>query len=611
MKNFLKRLSLRSIIMIFCSSFILLVILVSAVFYFTGVRHMNGLVKQNASNLTVQATRNMERKLEQLRQSSKQTITDSYRFLKMNKNIQENAEPISTKNYAELARGIQTFVNQNSQDISVVILMLSDNSIVLNASYYDESYRCRQPDYDGLYARYSDRQLDWIYGDSASEFIGNSKVLPKIGLIQMLGSETSDIHGFVYVGLTDYSVLKELNSYHVTNNNIFALAQGGKILFQDSGYFMQDTYARLTEDDFRQIKRNVLKSGNQSVSALHLSGNYVLCSPMEAMPLEVVAMIPEDEMFIDSHKFSTLILAEGVGAILLCCLLFAAVTKLISAPAERLARQLNSVENLTQLEAVQATGGKDFAQITEAINHLYRWIQNLISSLTSEIQSRKDAELKIFYAQINPHFLYNTLDSIGQLCEMNETGSAHRMVRELSDFYRIGVSKGENLIPLREELLHVTSYLSILRTRFEDFEFHIDVPDQLKDVYVPKIILQPLAENAVYHGIRGVNAGGAITITGRALDGDLLLRVADDGNGMDDEVLSGIRASLLDSGPSGETQVKVYGLKNVHQRIVLQFGERYGVSVESEPEEGTTVEIRLPLLTKLQGGHGECQKYYL
>jgi len=194
---------------------------------------------------------------------------------------------------------------------------------------------------------------------------------------------------------------------------------------------------------------------------------------------------------------------------------------------------------------------------------------------------------------------------------MNETGSAHRMVRELSDFYRIGVSKGENLIPLREELLHVTSYLSILRTRFEDFEFHIDVPDQLKDVYVPKIILQPLAENAVYHGIRGVNAGGAITITGRALDGDLLLRVADDGNGMEEEVLSGIRASLLDSGPSGETQVRVYGLNNVHQRIVLQFGERYGVSVESEPEEGTTVEIRLPLLTKLQGGHGECQKYYL
>lgn len=579
MKEFFRSLSLRSIIMIFCSSFIVLVILVSAVFYMTGVRHMGSLIRRNADDMTRQAAQNLERKLEQLKDSSTHSITDSYLFSRMNRNMQDNLEPISAKHYTELARSIQTFVNQNNQDISIVILMLSNNSIVLTASYYDEIYRCRQPDYQELFEKYSNNRLDWTYKDTVSGIITNPKLAPEIGLIQMLGNADSDVQGFLYIGIANESVVKDLTYYHVTEKNIFTLLKDGTFVFQDSG-------KPILEQEF--------------------AGDYIFRVPLKIDPLEVVAILPKEELFLDSDRFSALVLAEALAAVVLCCILFAVVTKLISAPAEKLARQLNSVETLTQLEAVQPTGGKDFEQITDAINHLY-------ASLTAEIHVRKDAQLQSLYAQINPHFLYNTLDSIGQLCEMGEMEAAYRMVHELSDFYRIGVSKGENLIPLRDELLHVTSYLSILQTRFEDFHFEVDVPDELLGIIVPKIILQPLAENSVYHGIRSVKEDGCIRICACVENGNVIISLEDDGIGIEEDRLEEIRTTLQEGYQEKDREkhpeAPIYGLKNVHRRIMLQYGEGYGLSIDSEPEAGTVVAIRIPY--QVEGGEEpECLKYY-
>ena len=115
--------------------------------------------------------------------------------------------------------------------------MLSNNSIVLTASYYDEIYRCRQPDYEKLYSLYSNHSLDWVYRDTAEEFISNTRMVPEIGLIQMLGCEDSEIRGFLYVGIADQSVAKELTYYHVTNQNLFTLSRNGEILLHDPAYF--------------------------------------------------------------------------------------------------------------------------------------------------------------------------------------------------------------------------------------------------------------------------------------------------------------------------------------------------------------------------------------
>jgi sensor histidine kinase YesM len=325
------------------------------------------------------------------------------------------------------------------------------------------------------------------------------------------------------------------------------------------------------------------------------SQDYLITSPMSIQPLSVIAIIPRNEMFLDNDRFSSLLLAEALVAVFLCSILFIAVTKLISAPVEELARQVDSIESLQQLKTVHCTGGKDFLQITAAINHLYARIRQLVASLTQEIQNRKDAELQILHAQINPHFLYNTLDSIGQLCELGETQAASGMVRELSDFYRIGVSKGDTWIPLKEEVLHVTSYLAILQTRFEDFQYQISVPEELEQISVPKIILQPLAENAIYHGIRTMNPGGTISITAKEQNSMLVITVSDDGSGIDEDRLFKIQASLNFETEDTEESLRIYGLKNVHQRIFLSCGSPYGLTIESQLDAGTTVTLCLPL----------------
>ena len=240
-KNFLITLSLRTIIMIFCSSFLVLVIIFSTVFYFTGTRQVSNIIRQNSIQLTRQASQNMDRKFNQIKESAVNSITNSYRFLKMSQNMEIGADPISAKNYTQLAATLQEFVHQNSPDISTAILMLSNNSIVFTVSDYSGTFRCQQPDYQDLYNRYSNSQLNWIYKEDASLFILKPQTVPEIGLIQLLGTEDSDLHGLLYIGISDQALEKELTYYHVTNSNIFTIARNGQILFHNQEYFDSQT----------------------------------------------------------------------------------------------------------------------------------------------------------------------------------------------------------------------------------------------------------------------------------------------------------------------------------------------------------------------------------
>ena len=277
MKKRFKEMSLRSIIMILCSSFVSLIIVTSATFYITGISHINNLVKQNAANLTIQAAENMDKRFRKVKDSFFSSIMESYYFLKMGQNIMENRQPISAKHYAELARKIQDYVNQNRQDVSVVILMLSNNSIVLTASGEEEFYRCYQPEYDAFYRKYEDGKLNWIYSGDAAGFMGNSGEIPHLGMIQMLGSRDSDIHGFIYIGMSDKGIARELGSYHITNSNSLAL--------------MKENTFFLTKD---------LSAGTADID---LKENYVVSEHLKEVPLDVVAIIPKNELFIDRNNF--------------------------------------------------------------------------------------------------------------------------------------------------------------------------------------------------------------------------------------------------------------------------------------------------------------------
>lgn len=222
-------------------------------------------------------------------------------------------------------------------------------------------------------------------------------------------------------------------------------------------------------------------------------------------------------------------------------------------------------------------------------------IQILLENVKKEQEMQHLTELQLIQAQVNPHFLYNTLDTIVWLIEGGQDEDALNMITSLSVFFRTSLSKGKDIITLEEEERHTLSYLEIQQFRYRDIlDFEIRIPDSLKQILVPKLTLQPLAENALYHGIKNKRGKGKILVEGIDLGEDLILRVTDTGQGMTKERLREVQNAI----ETGER--KGFGLAAVSERIRLYYGSGYGLKISSKEGEGTVMEVYLA--KKIQNG---------
>lgn len=236
--------------------------------------------------------------------------------------------------------------------------------------------------------------------------------------------------------------------------------------------------------------------------------------------------------------------------------------------------------------------GVEATALSNSMNTMIDKINELLEQVTTEQIRLRKAEFELLQAQINPHFLYNTLDAIIWLAEAGEQKRVVGMVRNLSDFFRTSLNQGKDINSIKEEMLHVKSYLEIQHVRYQDIlSYDIEVPEALYIYSIPKITIQPLVENALYHGIKNKRGMGHISIRGEAGEKDFTITVTDDGIGIDEtrlrQVQSGIQNKVL-------TDKDFYGLYNVCERIRLNFGEEYGIFIESVYGEGTSVRVILP-----------------
>lgn len=231
---------------------------------------------------------------------------------------------------------------------------------------------------------------------------------------------------------------------------------------------------------------------------------------------------------------------------------------------------------------------EEIEELDEGINKMARKISALLENVRQEKEMQHLTELQLIQAQINPHFLYNTLDTIVWLIEGGMTDDAVEMISSLSIFFRTSLSKGNDIIPLSEEERHTLSYLEIQQYRYRDIlEFEINIPKELSGIPVPKLSIQPLAENALYHGIKNRRGKGKILIEGREEEDALVLTVSDNGQGMTPERLHEVQEAIRIGERAG------FGLAAVAERIALYYGPGYGMKIFSEEGKGTTVEIRL------------------
>ncbi|MGE9970407.1 histidine kinase [Candidatus Pseudoscillospira sp. SGI.172] len=258
---------------------------------------------------------------------------------------------------------------------------------------------------------------------------------------------------------------------------------------------------------------------------------------------------------------------------------------------ESVARLEQSMEG-----SIYVGGTTETRTLGQAVQKLVDQMRKLTDDIVREHEEKQKSELNALQAQINPHFLYNTLDTIVWMIENEREEDAARAVTALARFFRISLSKGRNIIPVRDELEHVRNYLLIQEMRYKNkFRYEILSEPAVEELSTIKLVVQPIVENAIYHSMDFMDGGdGLIRITARLAEGELQISVEDNGLGMTPQVVEGLLAGSPAAEPRVPGRGSGIGLKNVQDRIRLYFGAQYGVTIDSEPDAGTLVTLHMP-----------------
>lgn len=285
------------------------------------------------------------------------------------------------------------------------------------------------------------------------------------------------------------------------------------------------------------------------------------------------------------------------------------ISRKISKPIRKLDESVKTYEAGGKTD-IYIGGSSEIRHLGYSVQRSYERIETLMEEIIRQQNERRKSELDALQSQINPHFLYNTLESITWMVEAQKNEEAVIMISELAKLLRVSLSRGKTIIPVKDELQHSRSYMNIQLARYKErFKTEFRIEEEIENCCIVKLVIQPILENAIYYGVGNMDEddGGMIIVSGKKKDEDILITIEDNGMGMREEVLENI---LTDNSKVPKHGSGV-GVINVHSRIRLMFGEEYGLSIESEPDEGTRVTIRIPAIpyTPENAEALELQKY--
>lgn len=279
-------------------------------------------------------------------------------------------------------------------------------------------------------------------------------------------------------------------------------------------------------------------------------------------------------------------------ALLVGLVLSAMITRSVTLPIQHLKQVAERLGQGDLAARASLSGLEETNVLARTINQMSDEIAVLMEKTKQEQKNLRGAELKLLQEQINPHFLYNTLDSIVWMAEGGNNRQVVEMTSDLSDFFRTVLSEGRDFITIAEEEVHIRSYLKIQKIRYEDIlDYSINIEQGIKNKTVLKMILQPLIENALYHGIKNKRGGGTLTVRGYEDKSGIIFEVEDDGIGMDEETLTKLQKKI--GGEMELDQKGGFGLNNVAQRIRMYYGSNSAILIESEKGMGTCIKVCL------------------
>jgi two-component system sensor histidine kinase YesM len=411
----------------------------------------------------------------------------------------------------------------------------------------------------------------------------NKRFFSYISLMYDLNQLQKDI-AVISVDVDELKLLKALSNASVTANSVVYLTDGKNIILSNKPLQMA------SEVNFTEFTDLSYSSTDWFQYQFNNSKVFLRYKELKPTSWYLVSVVPKGDLaalgnMIRNEMILFLLILASISYFLAYIISNSSLKRLYI-----LNREIKNMNSGNLDVQIKQSGHDEIGQIMGSLNNMVISMRNLVKEKFRMGQEIKNAELKALQAQINPHFLYNSLDLINCSAIKNNIPEIAQMVNALAKFYKLSLSRGKDLIPLRDELLHASLYVQIQNLRYENCaDLIIDVQDSLYEIFTLKIILQPLVENSILHGILEKDScQGSIKISGILDNGLVKLSVTDNGIGMSEETLSKLlREDDLDN-------LHGYGIKNIDNRIKLFYGYEYGLSFSSEPNEGTTVNIVFP-----------------
>jgi two-component system sensor histidine kinase YesM len=441
-----------------------------------------------------------------------------------------------------------------------------------------------------------EQQSDWLSKTRGNQgkvtFIGTHEVKARGNVYQLFSVarqlrnfETNESVGYILIDIEPTIIRDILSEVNLENNaNLYITDENGKLI--------------ASQQKFMELPQQLGTLNGSGLKKIDLFGKRQLVtyytSPVTGWT--TIGIVPVDELLEDTYLVRNTIIIISSICFGLALIASVVIAIRITNPIRRLGRLMKRVEN-GDLKVVFPIHTEDeIGQLGSAFNRMVAELSELGYRLYETELREKDAQISALQSKINPHFLYNTLGSISMFAEVEGNKEVVQMTNSLSKLLRYAISGTKDKVQFHEELEHVKGYMVIQKIRYEDrLHFEVDIDEELLHYYVIRLFLQPIVENAINHGIDRGNGQGRIQLVGNKEADRMILKVIDNGHGMTSEKLELLRNRLRNKtdaeGPTGN------GLINVHRRIILQYGEAYGLDLESMPYSGTKVTITLPLMT--------------
>ncbi|WP_282938361.1 sensor histidine kinase [Paenibacillus sp. RC67] len=429
--------------------------------------------------------------------------------------------------------------------------------------------------------------------------------------------------GVLFVEMTPKQVVSALSNLSLgAHSEVYMLSKDGKVM-GSSG---------TTETDSKLLKSlGAHQLQEHEVLVTEQSGILVVASRPALADWQFVSLTPSKDLNVELDQMKHYLLLVGSILVVVATIMATLVSKSFASPMKRLIHQMKQVERGNFHGVLNVNSYEEINILVASFNQMVGRMEELIGRIRAVSESEKNAQLLALQSQVNPHFLYNTLDMIYWMLDEKENDRLGRVVLSLSHMFRYSSHwEEDSVVTLGEELEQIGHYLTIIETRLEGrLRTNIQITESWQSIRLPKMTLQPIIENAVKHGLEPMHEAGVLRVYGESTDSVLRLYIEDNGPGMDAAALERLNGSLGESLPNGEheqqklnaptntahtdgTAVKIrqgIGLYNVHQRLQLMFGEPYGLAVQSREGQGTTITITIPLVRRMEAERGSLHEY--